>query len=215
MVLASSSPQLLPHQSISNAEKHQPATRLYYPENSRILLRRGKVSRAEGELTPDIVIKVARLWTHVKRKRVEDAVEIARKLLKSGWALIDIVEDENIEDTLRWFLYLVGDLGIKVKEVCTPANTPAKCVLFAKRVDVARIATAVNPKAVSKALNSGADLRKLILLRFAYIRIAEDIDQAVTLWFGAPTAEPKFCKQDLDTCIESVAKYIEQKLRQG
>ena len=167
------------------------------------------MGKAEGELTPDIVIKIARLWTHIKKRRAEDAVETARKLLRSGWTLIDIVEDENIEDALRWLLYLVGDLGIKIKEICTPT----KCILLAKQVDAARIASAVNPKAMRKALNSGADLTKLILLRFAYTRIVENPGQPVTLWFGAPTAEPKFCKQDLDTCIESVAKYIEQKLK--
>ena len=167
------------------------------------------MSKAEGELAPGIVIRVARLWTYVKKKRVEDAVETARKLLKSGWILIDIVEDENIEDTLRWFLYLVGDLGIKIKEICTQT----KCVLFAKQSDATRIATIVNPKTMYRALISGADLDKLILLRFAYTRIVENPRQPVVFWFGTPTAEPKFCKQDIDTCIESIIKYIELKLK--
>jgi hypothetical protein len=167
------------------------------------------VGKAVGELAPDIVIRIARLWTHVKKRRVEDAVEIARKLLESGWALIDIAEGENAEDALRWLLYLVGDLGIKVKELCTQE----KCILLAKQTDVARIATAVSPKTMYTALSSGADLDKLLLLRFTYIRAVENPGQPVTFWLGAPAVEVKFCKQEIDTCIESTIKYIEWKLK--
>jgi len=167
------------------------------------------VGKAVGELAPDIVVRVARLWTHVKKKRVEDAVETARKLLREGWTLVDVAEGENHEDALRWLLYIVGDLGVKVKELCTET----KCVLFVKQTDAARIATAVSPKAMYTALSSGADLDKLLLLRFMYIRAVENPRQPVTFWLGAPAVEVKFCKQEIDTCIESVIKYIEHKLK--